>query len=47
MTNREKIEQLFAHLHKAKDELERINVGVAHDEIIAALSITFTFEEDE
>lgn len=42
---RDQIVQLFAHIQRAKDELARMNVGTAHDEIAAALSITINIEE--
>lgn len=34
-----KIEELYSHVSKAKEELERMNVGMAHDELVAALNI--------
>lgn len=41
---RDTIVQMFAHLQRAKDELERMNVGTAHDEIAAALSTELTID---
>ena len=35
----QEIVQLAARLNTAKSELERINVGKAHDEIVTAIAI--------
>ena len=41
-----KIEQIFAHVQQAKAELEQMNVGKAHEELIAALSIPVTIDDE-
>lgn len=47
-TNEEilKAKELFGHLHNAKEELARMNIGNAHDEISAALNIELSIETD-
>lgn len=37
--DKEKWEVMCEHLHRAKQELENMNVGKAHEEIVAAINI--------
>lgn len=41
----EKIREVFAHISRAKDELGRMNIGNAHDELNAALRTECTCKE--
>lgn len=42
-----KIEQIFAHIQNAKEELEQMNVGKAHEELIEAIKLgVFHFDDD-
>ena len=41
----ENLLSLLEHVQRAKEELERMNVGKAHDEIVAALKFQFITEE--
>lgn len=43
----EKVASLYTHLYAAKKELENMNIGKAHDEIVAAISIELKLTEDE
>ncbi|MBQ8969220.1 MAG: hypothetical protein IJ064_05770 [Bacteroidaceae bacterium] len=40
----EKLDEIFGHIGKAKEELERMNVGKAHDELSLAQSITIEID---
>ena len=45
---KENLISFLEHVQRAKEELERMNVGKAHDEIVAALSNEFVlYTEDE
>jgi hypothetical protein len=44
---RNQIEKMIGHVQTAKSELERMNIGKAHDELVAALDVEFMLESDE